>query len=786
MTEAHETIRVASDAELAAALDTALGAAGPVTVALAPGRYWLDTGRDFAHTVTLVSEDPSDPAVFEHLFVIGGSNMVFDGFVFDWDWETSDSPAEFRIVEGAADITVRNSLFDGDLIPTDADDIFAGFPGGGGLVMKGDRLKAENNVFHTFGTALSLEGFDHEIVGNDISGIRVDAIHASHMQGLLIEGNHIHDPIRADGLGDHADQIQIWPGNRGAVPAERITIRNNVFDSGASAASQTIFIANDKVAAGVWTFEEGAFKDILIEDNIIFNGHPAGIFVGATLGLTIQNNTILSNTYDERWGGPVIRLDNQSEEVVVANNVTGGLNFEASESWLVHNNLVVQNDRPEGANYVGELFVNAGSAEHADVADLQALPGGIVEEMGVGAARTRFDATPEALTALAKVREVSDAWGEVTADGTLSAGPDGLLGPDATFRWDFGDGTVVEGAEATHAYTQAGRYLVRLEVATAEGLRDAATAVVEVPEPLLLRLVSEGGQIVDTSPYAERPSVVGDAGPVPGREGEAFALGSETDIRFERGTVEQIAQLRSHTMLFGLKAANGSPGDAGTLLHIHGDREVLVTGEGEVELRLATTDGGYTVRTQGAGLLDGAWHDLAIAYDAAAGRVEIYVDGARLAEAGVTGETVGAFRDIVVGQTWAGDFTGALDHLEIRIGALGAAEIAERHGAAPAPAPAALPEATDLAEAWAPAEGLAPGIGARAEDAPRAASDAPREAPGREPEPAEEDALAAPSPPDRATILEARYAAIARSELGARLLDQAGLLPGSEAEDTLL
>jgi PKD repeat protein len=69
----------------------------------------------------------------------------------------------------------------------------------------------------------------------------------------------------------------------------------------------------------------------------------------------------------------------------------------------------------------------------------------------------------------------------VTADASASTDTDGT--PIATYRFDFGDGTIVgpqPGAAATHTFTSRGTYTVRVTVTDTAGLSSTATKNVKV------------------------------------------------------------------------------------------------------------------------------------------------------------------------------------------------------------------------------------------------------------------------------------------------------------------
>ena len=65
-----------------------------------------------------------------------------------------------------------------------------------------------------------------------------------------------------------------------------------------------------------------------------------------------------------------------------------------------------------------------------------------------------------------------------TINFSTQAAADGV--PAVTYRWDFGDGTSVDGAKATHTYTRAGDFSVRLSVDGLDGLPAQQTFSVKV------------------------------------------------------------------------------------------------------------------------------------------------------------------------------------------------------------------------------------------------------------------------------------------------------------------
>ena len=382
-------------AELSAALSSAEGGD---RIVLAGGDYGsLDIrGVTFSSDVTIVSADPANPAIVRELDIRDSSHLVFDGILFDYvagpdatDWSRPFS------VEDSAYITIRNSVFDGDEVPSETGS--GDFGTGYGLRVKGsDNIVVENNEFFEFYRAIVIGASTNITVSaNDIHTIASDGINFVSTDGLLIEGNWLHD-FKVDPTGGaHADMIQSWT-SLGKMTSKNVTIRDNFLDAGTGSATQSIFIRNEVVDQGLGSFEDYAYQNILIEDNVIYNDHVHGITVDETDGLTIRNNTLLHDpsTNSPLGWAPQIRLSETSLNVTVEGNITQDVwNWETmtdQPGWTVGNNLLVQYDDPDGENYYGDLFVNA-LVDDATLADLRAKAGGLIETLGLGAEMTRSD-----------------------------------------------------------------------------------------------------------------------------------------------------------------------------------------------------------------------------------------------------------------------------------------------------------------------------------------------------------------------------------------------------------
>lgn len=396
---AARDIAISTPAALYHALDSAQ--AGDRLV-LAPGEYGSlmlsphkDHGRArFDGRVTLISADPTRPAVFTKLVLKQARNLVFDQILFDYRASAgSHRESPFKI-ESSADITIRRSRFDGDNAHgagPEAD----GFGAGRGLrVRHSQRVTIESSQFYNFYRGLIMgRGQDHIVRGNAFWGMRSDGMNVIKSQRILIENNYFHDFRRNMAAGDHADMIQFWT-NGAKTPITDITIRGNVFNIGHGDHTQTIFMRNEAVDSqngGKAMF----YRNIRIEENVIINGHSHGISIGESNGLIIANNTLIraprktadtSGRGSPRWV-PRIRVADASVNVQIRNNIAPALR-NPQPNWHVSGNLVIQDAARMQSGHYTRVFQNGLATAPYALENFIYRPDGVVAA-GQGAARLR-------------------------------------------------------------------------------------------------------------------------------------------------------------------------------------------------------------------------------------------------------------------------------------------------------------------------------------------------------------------------------------------------------------
>ena len=392
------TIAVSSAAELIGALSSAKGGE---TILLQGGNYGalsLYDARDafakFSEVVTIKSADAKNKATFSSLYLRGAKNLVLDSLKFDYV-SASAAPEwvrPFQIVGNSQNISIVNSVFDGDLA-RGVSDVANGLGTGIGLGVSGaTNITVENNKFFNWHRAGVFGGVGNlSVNNNEVYHIRSDGFNFAQVNFVSIEGNYLHDFITSPASGDHMDMIQFWTTGT-TSPSTNIVIRDNILDSGGGNLTQSIFMRNELVDQGL-AGDEMFYRNIVIENNVIHNAHTHGITVGETHGLIIQNNTILHNLGSGGAGSvyvPTINLKTTSTDVEVKNNIVPRLSLQSSGNATIENNLIVQLDPLADGS--------------ATLADLMGVPNGIIDQMGVGSSLTRFptksdDVTPVPLPA---------------------------------------------------------------------------------------------------------------------------------------------------------------------------------------------------------------------------------------------------------------------------------------------------------------------------------------------------------------------------------------------------
>lgn len=372
---ANQVLTVANASELKTALSKA---SGGDTILLKAGNYGkVSIGNNFSSEVTIKSASANSMAKITELRVDGASNIKLDSILFDYNFKSGDKnfTNPFSVLN-SDHITVSNSIFDGDTSGG------SGF--GKGLVMRNTtNVNVLDSEFHTWWKAVNIsDSSDIQVSGNDVHSIRSDGLSFGTVKNLVIDSNHIHDFGGSVGSGDHRDMIQIQRSS--GTASSNIVIRDNVLDIGAGDYTQGIWAGHDKANTGNSSHWH---KNVLIENNVLYNAHANGIGFHLSDGLTIRDNTVLAVDVGISGGIaiPKILVSGGSKNVTIQNNVSEAIVGPAGQSdWKVSNNAYVQNKNPSAPGYYGDEFIVQATGAKDGYNSFGVKAGGIVDKLNAG------------------------------------------------------------------------------------------------------------------------------------------------------------------------------------------------------------------------------------------------------------------------------------------------------------------------------------------------------------------------------------------------------------------
>lgn len=655
----------------AAALLSALETAPPgTTIRLEAGNYGMLTLQNVAPGVRLLA-DRDAPAVLNGMRLSGVDGLELDGIVFDFI-DGADRPlhAQPFVITGSENIVIRNALFDGDNAAGTGTSV-DGYGTGTGLsisnsagialidsevtgFMKGVKLSASRDVTFT---------------GNDFHGMRSDAIAMGRIENVLIENNHFHDRRGAPDTNDHADFIQLMSKHADTV-STGLVVRGNLFDIGDGDRLQSLFLSNRAVSNGAG--EEMFYRDFVIENNVIIGGQENGIVVGAVDGLVLRNNTVLhaAPLDGSTTSVPLIKVAPESRNVVIADNVTGGMRgIDGQADWLVTGNAIVQNVSPALPDHYSVHFVDPTGHLGGNPGKLMLRPDSPLMEAGVGAAMMMHNETPDTLTPIVQVHGVEGNMAARVFDAGLTAGPGGPAAlADARFDWVFSDGVTAQGQQVTRIFSGPGDYDATLTVTMADGQSAVTESTARISGPDIVGFDPKTGQIVVWKAGQDTP--LSDVPLADGADQRLLMdLGAlDTALALPRALFDPIYTLGRMEIDLQLAAKPGSPADGG-ILRLHGAFNLEMR-DGVLRFSLQDTDGQTTMlQAPGARLGDGFWHEVGLRHDSETGRLELWVDGVLHDAADDVGAMAVVGRDLLVGgpfnrsafDAWVSDFAVRTD-----------------------------------------------------------------------------------------------------------------------------
>ena len=669
ITTTGPTITVSTLEELQDTYDLLSHQSGGGTILLEPGDYgtWWQYAYgepDGPEPVIIKSADPEKPAEFGHIFLRQMENIRIENVVIDGTEDGVGVTGNDLYIYSSNNIQVVNSVltFDADNALKDAGVILQD---GAVLVRDSDGILFENNYIdgHLHGISV-IQTKNADIIGNEVTNVMGDGFRGGGLQNVSISDNYMHTFYGIDQNLAHSDMIQIW-GAYSYLLTENLTISGNTLIAD-NDASQSIFIRNEEFGKeGDST--AGYYQNITITDNLIYNGHIAGISVSDTEGLVVDHNTLLWNqdatlakageegvNYE-----PFIVLRNTLDGTVT-NNIVGDINVP--DGTTVSGNQYVSYEHPSDPMYAGSHFVNpfAGAeATYEDVYMLSSSPWYGVYGSSIGNSPEDIG---DGVRAVLTAKPADDDWYEVTFDASLSETADGAISEAAgyTFHWTFADGTTAEGISVTKTYDSGGFKSVDLEVRLGGEVEASITRNIAVQTKDIFAFDFEGG-VTDISDGVSE--IIEKGQTVASDDGTGYLIGDGNKLELGRSTANMY-EMES----FGLTLDIEPVGDekTGIFLNLYKVMTGKITSDGHVSFSLTTDTGTYSLTSRDPVFDDGASHRIGLAFDGETGQLEIFADGESVSSTEAWGTTPpAAYWNLVFGNTFDDSIDAIIDNVEL-------------------------------------------------------------------------------------------------------------------------
>lgn len=614
------TITVATNGQLKEALAT-LSASGGGTILVENngGTYNLSAnnmGSEFGN-ITIRSADPNDRAVFDHVRLEDSQNISFDDLNFNSIGVDRPSWHRDFMLEGGKNISVSNSHFE-----SRAEGTFGEEEG----AVRGEKMAfvrdvegftfSGNTVTNYFGGLSIVETTGILVEDNSFTQLQGDGINGGGMQDAIFRNNHFSDWLGSSKSVNHDDMFQIWGTNMDQL-SKNILIEGNFFDAGSGTATQTILIQNEH-----WNSEADNYTNIVIKDNVIYNGHTHGITVYDTVGVQVIDNTVLHNTQARiPTGGssdvPWIRVGN-TEDSVITGNIAGGYNADGAD---LSGNVTIEYDSASNPNHYSYHFANLESGGEVDLRDL-ALRADSPWYDTYGANVTQGVDAGDGIMAVMSMHEVPGDLSQMILDAELSYDADGPLGSsNVTYEWHFADGSVAEGIRVIADFATPGLNQVKLVVRTADGQEDSIVRSVPIDNPVVKSIDFDAGVDsagVDFEDLAAEAFVEGLNG------GLAFHMdgNSEAELNKKQAGFHELDQF-SVEIVFSKETL----ASAGKVMDFHKVMGLTVRDDNSVGFSVTTGDGSFAVNSGTDGIDDTGWHHVVASYSSVNGTLSLYLDG---------------------------------------------------------------------------------------------------------------------------------------------------------------
>ncbi len=525
------------------------------------------------------------------------------------------------------------------------------------------------------------------IRNNTIHNLNADGILGANIADSVIEDNNIYDIIRPAGSEHHTDGIQLFnaggvePGHVEYVYVENIIIRRNRIYNvvGGQLMLWNGFIPEVEGGPGS--------KNILVEDNLMYNAEAVEFHVDDTENLRVINNTII--------GSAIFRSG--IKEVHVENNIVNLMNFYinegvtvAYENYNIVNQWGAQNaGHVQGSNTIllenedefYNLFVDS------DVNDFRLKQGQIIGEppnisdpcfmsstgsyvgsqgcIGCGDDSPIAIFTPSSTYGYEPLSVLFDASYSLACDNSISS-----------YEWDFGDNTTGQGENVSHTYA-AGVWSPSLTVENTVGKSNTLQKEITVlpsAVPNLVLYLNFDNSVTDLSGKNNHGEWQGVESFEEGITGQATSMDGTSNGTYvlvdSDETLDGINQL---TISVWAKKNDAEIGE--TILLKHLGYHLSIESDRIYTYLFNSLDTRLNLSKTTEDIHDDEWHHYALTYDGSTAK--IYLDSQEIASAEFSGAIAeNPTRDIYIGKNpWGNNFNGLIDELRIYDRGLNSEEI---------------------------------------------------------------------------------------------------------------
>jgi len=274
--------RVVTVSTAAEAAQRIKNSTGELTIRLEPGNYGelIIRDREAGGQLTIESADRHAPAVITRLRLNGADRTLIQDVIIKASGPLG--PAEHLVtIRKSNNVALERVRIEG-----------ADRNQGGGLLLRaGEYLRVEGSTISGFRYGISMQDLrDVRIEGNELYGLRTDAIRGGGVSDLLVASNVIGDFFPAP--ADHPDGIQLW--SKGEERAARnIVIRDNLLVRGKGDPFQGIFIRDN--------LTQLPFENVRVSGNLVIGSMSHGISFNGLANGDIAENEVVAFPDAEAW-----------------------------------------------------------------------------------------------------------------------------------------------------------------------------------------------------------------------------------------------------------------------------------------------------------------------------------------------------------------------------------------------------------------------------------------------------------------------------------------------------